>query len=119
MDVGPLLGSIAAGLLGVFGGGYAIWRKINRDFAADGAERFANDWHQKVIARQDQEADRLRAEIAALRAVNTDNQRRILEVEQRERAKEKVIRDIIKDIRLVKREEITVGQLNTGLIDDL
>jgi hypothetical protein len=112
---GAALAAIATGGAGV----YYTLRKMRREFAADGAERFANDWHQKVIERQDREADRLRNEIAALRENATMTTKRLLEVELRERVKEKVIRDIIKDIRLVKRDEMPVEQLNTGLLDDL
>ena len=116
---GPLLGSAGAALLGAGSAAYYIMRKLKRDFAADGAERFANDWHQKVIQRQDTEAARLREEIAILREASTQTTRRLLEVELRERTKEKVIRDLIKDIRLVKRDEMPLEQLNTGMLPDL
>jgi len=43
----------------------------------------------------------------------------MLEMEIRERTKEKIIRDIIKDIRLVKHNEMPIEQLNTGLLTDL
>lgn len=106
-------------MLGAGSAAYYIMRKLKRDFAADGAERFANDWHQKVIQRQDTEAARLREEIAILREASTQTTRRLLEVELRERTKEKVIRDLIKDIRLVKRDEMPLEQLNTGMLPDL
>ena len=94
-------------------------RKLKRDFAADGAERFANDWHQKVISRQDLEMARQREEMAILREQQTQTTRRLLEVELRERTKERIIRDLVKDIRLVKKDEMPLEQLNTGLVDDL
>lgn len=114
-----LLGAVGGGIATAAGGIYYLTRKLRREFAADGAERFANDWHQKVIARQDNEAARLREEIAILREHSTQTTRRLLEVELRERAKDKVLKDIIKDIRLVKRDEMPLDQLNTGLVDDL
>jgi hypothetical protein len=49
----------------------------------------------------------------------THTNRRLLEVELREKAKDKVIRDLIHDIRLVKANEIPLEALNTGLINDL
>jgi hypothetical protein len=119
LDIPSLLGAAGTALLGAGASAYYIMRKLKRDFAADGAERFANDWHQKVIHRQDTEAARLREEIATLREQGTQTTRRLLEVELRERVKERIIRDLIKDIRLVKKDEMPLEQLNTGLVDDL
>lgn len=119
MDWAQLMAAAGAGIATAGGAIYYTFRKMRREFAADGAERFANDWHQKVIARQDQEAARQREEIHVLRETVTQTTRRLLEVEMRERVKERVIRDIIKDIRLVKKDELPIESLNTSLLDDL
>jgi hypothetical protein len=119
MDTTQVLVAALTGLGTAAGAVYYVVRRLKREFAADGAERFANDWHQKVITRQDNEAARLREEIAILREAATQTTRRMLEMEIRERTKEKIIRDIIKDIRLVKHNEMPIEQLNTGLLTDL
>ena len=93
---------------------YGARRYINRTEAADGAERFANDWHQKVIARQDEEMARQRAEIAIIRESSTMQSKRILELELDQKVKQKIIREIVADIRMVKRDEISLDQLQTG-----
>lgn len=119
VDWQTAFGGVLAAIGGAAGAVYLGFRRIRRDFATDGAERFADHWFQKVIQRQDQEAARLREEIAILRENGTQTTKRLLEVELRERVKEKIIRDLIKDIRLVKRDEMPLEALNTGLVDDL
>lgn len=114
MDSNAIVTGVVTALIAVPAAGYAAVRYMRRANAADGAERFANDWHQKVIDRQDREAERLRAEIANLSDRLTITSKRMLELELDNKIKQKVIRDIVADIRMVKRDEIPIEQLHTG-----
>lgn len=113
--LGTILGSVGATITA----GYYLLRKLRRDISTDGAERFANDWHQKVIARQDQESARLRNEIGRLSETMTQSTARILELERENAVKRKVISELVEDIRAVKRGSRGPETLDTGIADDL
>jgi hypothetical protein len=98
---------------------WAVLRKVRSEVSTDRAERSATDWHERVIKRQDLENDRLRSEIQVLRDAVTASNKRLLEVELREKIKERIIRDLVRDIRLVKKNGMSIDALNTGLIDEL
>ena len=110
----PVLTGLLSAVIGGSLIGLAWWFKIRRMIEGRDAEKFANDWHQQVIARQDREAERLRAEIHVLREASTMTSKRVLELELDNKVKQNVIREMVEDIRLVKRDKMTVDQLQTG-----
>lgn len=119
MDLTAATTSLLTALVAIPATAWLMLRKVKKDIDSDKAEHSAVEWHEKVIKRQDLEAERLRAQIESLREQGTTMHRRLLEVELREKVKEKIIKDLVRDIRLVKREDMPLDALNTGLIDDL
>lgn len=109
-----VIGSIAASIAASVAAGYYGLRKLRRDFAADGAERYANDWHQKVIARQDRELERMRNDLVILRENMTQSSSRILSLENENKIKQSVINDLVHEVRLVKRGVMRPEDLNTS-----
>lgn len=85
---------------------WVVLRRIRSSVAADRAERSAMEWHERVIKRQDIENDRLRMEIKALRESVASANKRLLEVELRERIKERVIRDLVEQIKTLQGEHV-------------
>ena len=119
MDYGSLIGTIAASVAASVTAGYYGLRKLRRDFAADGAERYANDWHQKVIARQDRELERMRDSLNSIHESITQSTARILSLENENRVKQKIIQGLIDEVRLVKRGAMKAEDINTGVYTGL
>lgn len=110
--------------LGILGGGgtlvgIAWWFKVGRMIEGRGAERFANDWHQKVIERQDREAERLRAELQTVRERNESLQREVLGLRQTFDRETRVFRAVssatARDIRLLNDGKIPEERLETSI----
>lgn len=119
MEYGSFIGTIVASVAASITAGYYGLRKLRRDFAADGAERYANDWHQKVIARQDRELERMRNDMTIIREMMTQSNARILSLENENKIKQKVINDLIHELRLVKRGVMRPEDINTGVYEDV
>lgn len=110
-----ILGTIAASMVASVTAGYYGLRKLRRDFAADGAERYANDWHQKVIARQDRELERIRNDMQVMREMMTQANARILELERENSVKRKIISEMQNELRRVKAGIVRPEEINTGI----
>jgi hypothetical protein len=115
MDLSSVATAIFTASLAIPASIYGAIRWIRRTDAADHAERFANDWHQKVIERQDREAERLRAEIARLGELITQGHARILELERENKVKRDIIRALVNDMSLVKRDKLDPHELQTDV----
>lgn len=96
----------------------AIWgvlRHVRKTNDADRSEKFSNDWLQKVIDRQDREAEKLRAEIQTMRENASTMAKRVLEVELENKVKRQALQSAIDDIRLLKRDKLTPDDLHTDV----
>ena len=118
MDWATIFASGTAALVGIPAAVYGAVRYIRRTEWGDKAERYANDWHQKVIERQDREAERLRAEIAALRDSATMVNKRVLELEIENKVARKVTNELVEQVRLVKRDRMDPHDLKTDVFTD-
>ena len=118
MDWSTIFASGTAALVGIPAAIYGAVRYIRRTESGDKAERYANDWHQKVIERQDREAERLRAEIAALRDSATMVNKRVLELEIENKVARKVTAELVEQVRLVKRDRMDPHDLKTNVFTD-
>jgi hypothetical protein len=118
MDWSTIFAAGTTALVGIPAAVYGAVRYIRRTESSDKAERYANDWHQKVIERQDREAERLRAEIAALRESATMVNKRVLELELETKTARKVTRDLVEQVRLVKRDRLDPHDLQTNVFTD-
>lgn len=85
---------------------WVVLRRIRSTVESDRAERSAMEWHERVIKRQDIENDRLRMEIKSLREAVAASNKRLLEVELREKIKERVIRDLVDQIKSLQGEHV-------------
>jgi hypothetical protein len=115
MDWQTIVAAIGSAAVAVPAAIYGAVRYIRRTEASDGAERFANEWHQKVIDRQDREAERLRAEIQTMRENASIMAKRVLEVELENKVKRQALQSAIDDIRLLKRDKLTPDDLHTDV----
>lgn len=118
MDWSTVFAAGTTALVGIPAAVYGAVRYIRRTESSDKAERYANDWHQKVIERQDREAERLRGEIAALRDSATMVNKRVLELELETKTARKVTRDLVEQVRLVKRDKMDPHDLHTNIFTD-
>ncbi len=110
--------------LGIVGGGGSLavlawWVKMGRTIEGRSAARFANQWHQKVIERQDQEAARLRAELQTVRERNENLQREILDLKNSFHRETRVFRGTVasigRDIRKLNDGKIPEERLETSI----
>ncbi len=110
--------------LGILGGGGSLaalawWVKMGRTIEGRSAERTSNDWFQKVIARQDREAERQRDEMQSLRERNETLQRELLDLKNNFNRETRVFRGAIagigRDMRMVNDGKIPEERLETSI----
>ncbi|MBA2412833.1 MAG: hypothetical protein H0V63_08410 [Burkholderiaceae bacterium] len=108
--------------LGIVGGGGSLaalawWVKMGRTIEGRNAERSSNDWFQKVIARQDREAERQRDEMQSLRERNESLQRELLDLKNSFHRETRVFRSVsaatARDIRKINDGRIPEERLET------
>ncbi len=110
--------------LGIVGGGGSLaalawWVKMGRTIEGRNAERSSNDWFQKVIARQDREAERQRDEMQSLRERNESLQRELLDLKNSFHRETRVFRGTVagigRDIRKLNDGKIPEDRLETSI----
>ncbi len=110
--------------LGIVGGGgtllgLAWWFKVGRMLEGRSAERTSNDWFQKVIARQDREAERQRDEMQGLRERNENLQRELLDLKNSFHRETRVFRGTVagigRDLRKLNDGKIPEERLETSI----
>lgn len=110
-----ILGTVAASIAASLTAGYYGLRKLRNDFSADGAERSANKWHQRVIERQDREMERLRNELETVRQTITSMYQQIVALQNENQIKQKIISEMHRELQLVKRGLRSPEDINTGI----
>ncbi len=110
--------------LALLGGGGSLaalawWVKIGRTIEGRSAERTSNDWFQKVIARQDREAERQRDEMQSLRERNENLQRELLDLKNSFHRETRVFRGTVagigRDLRKLNDGKIPEERLETSI----
>ncbi len=110
--------------LGIVGGGGSLaalawWVKMGRTIEGRSAERSSNDWFQKVIARQDREAERQRDEMQSLRERNESLQREILDLKNSFHRETRVFRGTVagigRDLRKLNDGKIPEDRFETRI----
>lgn len=110
--------------LALLGGGGSLaalawWVKIGRTIEGRNAERTSNDWFQKVIARQDREAERQRDEMQTLRERNENLQRELLDLKNSFHRETRVFRGTVagigRDLRKLNDGKIPEERLETSI----